>query len=276
MQAGARPEHQYVLGHSRHELNRLSAQSQIFEPFTHQFFLDAGLRPGMRVLDIGSGAGDVAFLAASLIGSGGSVLGVDRAPAAADAANQRARELGLDNVHFISGDPTEMGFDDAFDAVVGRLVLMYYPDPAAALRKLTQITRQGGLVAFQELDIRGAQSYSPAPLVAKCVEWIERMLKTGGSNPYMGSALYATFVAAGLPKPAVRLDHAIGAGPGHPIYSVLSDSVRTLLPQIEKLGLATAAEVDIDTLRNRIEAAVATGPGIVAMPALIGAWSRIE
>lgn len=213
MQAGAGTRWQYILGHSRREPDRLSAQSQVFEPFTRQFFQEAGLRPGMRVLDMGSGAGDVAFLAASMIGPGGSVPGADRAPAAVEAANARAREVGADNVRFIAGDPIAMGFDDAFDAVVGRRVRMYYPDPAGALGKLARITRRGGIVAFQDLDIRGAKSYSPVPLVAKCAGWVERALEAGGANLQMGARLYAAFLAAGLPAPALRPDKvAAGAG----------------------------------------------------------------
>ena len=54
----------YALAHSDRELQRLSAQARMLEPFTQELFVEAGIRPGMRVLDVGSGAGDVAFLAA--------------------------------------------------------------------------------------------------------------------------------------------------------------------------------------------------------------------
>ena len=73
----------YVLGHSDRELDRLQVQARLIEPITRTFFSDAGLAPGMRVLDIGSGAGDVAFLAAELVGEEGEVVGIDRASAAA-------------------------------------------------------------------------------------------------------------------------------------------------------------------------------------------------
>ena len=82
----------YALGHSDEELARLSRQAQVFEPFTRQLFQQAGISPGIRVLDVGCGSGDLSFLAAELVGSGGEVTGADRAAEAAQRANARTRE----------------------------------------------------------------------------------------------------------------------------------------------------------------------------------------
>jgi ubiquinone/menaquinone biosynthesis C-methylase UbiE len=101
----------------------------------------------MRLLDLGSGAGDVAMLAARLIGSEGEVIGVERDPAAVVAATARVERVGLSNVRFVQGDvQTLEGFEGGLDAVVGRLVLMYLPDPVAALARAAQLLRPGGLV----------------------------------------------------------------------------------------------------------------------------------
>jgi cyclopropane fatty-acyl-phospholipid synthase-like methyltransferase len=82
----------YALGHSEGELRRLSAQAAIFEPFKRRMLQQAGVSQGMRVLDVGSGTGDVAFLAlaASLVGLTGEVVGVDKAPSAVETAQERA------------------------------------------------------------------------------------------------------------------------------------------------------------------------------------------
>ena len=81
----------YVLGHSGRELDRLAAQARVLDPITRRFFHDAGIVPDLRVLDVGSGAGDVAFLVADLVGDTGEVVGVDRAPGALAAARSQRR-----------------------------------------------------------------------------------------------------------------------------------------------------------------------------------------
>src|SRR5258708_37784578 len=80
---------EYLLGHSERELDRLQAQARLIDPVTRRFFHDAGVGPGMRVLDVGSGAGDVAFLVADLVGDSGEVVGADRVAAALGSAPTR-------------------------------------------------------------------------------------------------------------------------------------------------------------------------------------------
>src|SRR5262249_49513373 len=122
------PDPAYVLGHSERELERLRTQARLIEPITRGFFREAGIAPGMRVLDFGSGAGDVAFLAAELVGPSGEVIGIDRVAAAVNAANAGARARGFNNVTFREGDVARVSFERPFDAVVGRYVLLYQAD----------------------------------------------------------------------------------------------------------------------------------------------------
>ena len=106
--------HQYELGHSDWELKRLQTQARLVDPITRRYFLEAGLEPGMRVLDIGSGGGDVALLVAAIITESGEVVGIDRSPVAVDTAQARMQGLGLRNVSFRVGEPNQV------DASIGR------------------------------------------------------------------------------------------------------------------------------------------------------------
>jgi len=264
----------YALGHSEHELERLSRQGHAFEPFTRQLFKEAGINQGMRVLDVGCGSGDVAFLAAKLVGHSGEVVGADHERKAVAWASERAHSYGLTNVKFVEGDPAEMEFDRQFDAIVGRLVLMYYPDPIEAIRKLMRHVVPEGLIVFQELDMANARSLPVAPLFERSMAWIRQTLSATDARLQLGLELYPMFLAAGLPGPSMRIDALIGGGPQCPAYEIVAELVQSLLPVMEKLMIASAAEVGISTLAQRMRDEVVALKGVVLSSGFIGAWSR--
>ena len=135
---------QYVLGSSEEELARLARQARILDQFTQPLLREAGIRSGMRVLDVGCGAGDVTFLVADLVGPSGRVVGLDRAAEALATARTRARQAGRDNVEFVQGDLSADALDvgnGPFDAVTGRAVLYVLKDPVATLRNVARSVR---------------------------------------------------------------------------------------------------------------------------------------
>jgi SAM-dependent methyltransferase len=264
----------YALGHSEQELDRLSRQAEIFEPFTRQLLQQAGISRGMRVLDVGCGSGDVTLLASELVGPRGKVIGADKSILAVQRATERARSRQIGNVQFFEGDPTEMQFDRPFDAIIGRFVLMYYPDPVDAIRKLAGRVHDGGLFVFQEFDMANCRSLPPTPTFERHVGWIKRTLIATGARTQLGPELYSVFVGAGLPGPSMRMDAVIGGRPDCPAFELTAEVTRSLMPAMEKLKIATAGEVDISNLVGRIRDEVVEARGVVLSPGLIGAWSR--
>ncbi len=271
---GAAPA--YVLGHSERELERLGTQARLVDPITRNFFRAAGIVPGLRVLDVGSGAGDVAFLAAELVGDRGQVVGVDRAPAALAAARARAESRSLRRVTFLEGDPSEMTFEGLFDAVIGRYVLMFQPDPSAMLRKLAAHVRPGGTIVFHEPDWDGARSFPPAPTYDRCCRWIVETLQSRGNETRMGKKLHSTFVAAGLPAPTMNLEASIGGGPrSAECLQLIADLMETMLPAMEQARVTTSAEVGLETLAARMLHEAVTNDSVIVGRYEIGAWSRV-
>ncbi len=271
-----RPDRSYVLGHSERELERLNQQAQFIDPITRRFLRSAGIIPGMRVLDVGSGAGDVAFLLADLVGTGGEVVGTDRSAAALATARQRADARSLRNVSFREGDPAGMTFDRPFDAVIGRYVLMFQPDPAAMLRALAAHARPGGLIFFHEVDFEGARSFPPAPTYDRCFLWFRETFELTGADPRMGIKLFSAYNAAGLPAPAMQLETLISgvANNADPLHLV-AGIVGTLAPAMERLGVATAAEIGLETLAERMVSEAAASGSVIVGRFEIGAWSHV-
>ena len=274
LKEAAAQQSRYALGHSEQELERLSRQAEIFEPFTRQLLGQAEISKGMRILDVGCGGGDVTLLALELVGPSGKVIGADRAISALQRATERARARRIENVEFFEGDPTEMQFDRPFDAIIGRFVLMYYPDPVDAIRKLASHVRDGGLIVFQEFDLANWRSLPPAPTFERHIGWIKQTLIATGARTQLGPELYSVFVDAGLPGPSMRMDAVIGGRPDCPAFELTAEVTRSLLPAMEKLKIATAKEVDIANLVGHMRDEVVGARGVVLSPALIGAWSR--
>jgi ubiquinone/menaquinone biosynthesis C-methylase UbiE len=172
----------YVLGHTDAELKRLAAQARLIDPITRRFLVSAGISEGMRILDVGSGAGDVAILLAGLVGHEGEIVGTDPALTAIEAAEKRVKTSSLANVKFRHGDPAAMSFDKPFDAVVGRYVVQFVPDPSAAIARLASHLRHGGLMFFHELDWDGARSSPPVPTYDRVCGWIMRTIEGEARN----------------------------------------------------------------------------------------------
>jgi SAM-dependent methyltransferase len=230
----------------------------------------------MRVLDVGSGAGDVAFLVASLVGPAGEVVGTDRSATALAAARTRASERSLANVSFREGDPGLLTFERPFDAVVGRYVLMFQDDPIAMLRGVARHLRPGGVIIFHEVDWDNVRSHPPVATYDQCCEWLVETLERRGARTRMGIELHSAFLAAGLPAPSLRIHAVIGGGNNaHDAVHFTTDLAETLLPEIVRLNVATAEDIAIDTLADRVLRAMAEQNAVIVGRSEIGAWARV-
>lgn len=203
----------YALGSTDAEHERLIRQAARLAPYTERVFREAGVSLGQRVLDIGSGVGDVAMLAARLVGPSGDVLGVERDARSIVKARARVHEAGLRNVTFTQSDVSEISSDRPFDAAVGRYIFMYLPDPAGVLRLLARLVRPRGVLAFQDATWAPVLALSAQrPLWSACASIIVETFRCSGANPEMGMALYSTFQKAGLPTPRMHLDVLLETG----------------------------------------------------------------
>jgi SAM-dependent methyltransferase len=232
----------------------------------------------MRVLDIGSGPGDVSFLAAELVGPTGAVLGVDANPEVVRTAIRRAEASGLHHVSFVAGDIRDLALEREFDAVVGRLVLMYSADPSATLRSALRHVRPHGLVAFHEMNM-GAPVWSEpvSPLHQLLVRCVSEAFARSGVEMVMGTRLYEVLVAAGVVSPQMCMDAVIGAGDqwvGRFAAAFGAGILRSLLPVILEHGIATESELGLDTFDERYIDEVVRQGSVVQWSPFVGAWGR--
>jgi ubiquinone/menaquinone biosynthesis C-methylase UbiE len=263
----------YALGSTDAEHDRLIRQAARLAPHTERFFREASISAGQRVLDIGSGVGDVAMLAARLVGPSGEVLGVERDARSIAKARARADEAGLRNIAFTQSDVSEISSNRPFDAVVGRYILMYVPDPVGVLRSLSRLVRPGGVLAFQDATWVPILALSgQRPLWSAVASLIVEAFRRSGADPEMGMALYNTFKKARLPAPRMHLDVLLEAG-SSAVREIL-DIFHSLQPEIARSGVNLTPLGDLDTLPARIEAELAASNGPATWLGLVGAWCR--
>jgi len=263
----------YALGSTDAEHERLIWQAQRFAPFTERLFREAGIGPGQRVLDIGSGVGDVALLAAQLVGSSGEVVGIERDPRSIARARARMADAGLRNVEFVQSDVLQLPDSKSFDAAVGRFILMWVHDPVSVLSSTARLVRPGGAIAFQEpywAPLLALLTFLRLWSVAASV--IYKTFQRSGADPELGPALYRSFQEAGLPEPVMQLEMALGKSPDFAQW--YCDILGTLRPQIQQLGLWPEGLGDLETLRERLQAEVSVSNTVVALPGSVGAWCR--
>jgi ubiquinone/menaquinone biosynthesis C-methylase UbiE len=268
---GPEPAH-YILGHSDQELARLERQAEIFSVETRDWLRRAGLKTGMHVLDVGCGVGDVSMIAAEMVGATGSVVGIDNAAIALPLASARGKRAGYDWLRFVEANLLQYAPGEKYDAIIGRFILMHIPAPSEALRHLCALLDEGGVVSFIEMDISETAAIPPMPLLEKVIDWVTETYRRVGAEPDMGNKLYATFRAAGL-TPRLSGVTRIESGPNSIVYPFAAQTLFSLLPAMERLGIASAAEVGIETLADRLRAEAIAGDHCILMPRLVGAWA---
>lgn len=263
----------YPLEGSDAEQGRLIRQAVQLAPFTERFFRDAGIGSGQRVLDLGSGVGDVSLLLSQIVGPSGEVVGVERDTQSIACAAARVAGAGVRNVRFVRTDVMQLPRTQKFDAAVGRFILMFLPEPAAVLRSLHELIRPDGLLAFQE------PSYAPfltlsahLPLWSAGLSLIHETLVKSGVNTEMGLALYQVFQKAGLPAPQMRMEIPLGNNPE--FTSWVYDVLCSLKSKMHELDLPLQKLGNFATLADRIQEEIQKSGSPVPWQALVGAWSR--
>lgn len=220
----------------------------------------------MRVLDVGCGTGGVSLAAARIVGPDGHVVGVDMNPEVLNVARGNAA-ADIRNVSFERHVLPDVQLPEPVDALVGRLILMHLADPAAVVKELT------GLVTFQEINISRARAIPEVPLVTRCREWIGAGQREAGSDLDMGERLAQVLRSAGLAGPAVAVAVPTGDADSTAM-TLVAETVRSLLPLIERSGAADGEDVDVEILRGRLSDACAEVRATLYLAELVAAWGR--
>jgi SAM-dependent methyltransferase len=217
-----------------------------------RFFANIGIAASMRVLDVGCGNGDLSRFVAELVGPNGEVVAIDRderalAQARAINISPRAAPINYRQIE-LSGELRDLG---QFDAIVGRRVLMYLPDAAAALTRLATLTKPGAIIAFQEHVRAGLPcGLGKLTLHRQIYDWVWSTVAAEGGDVELALRLVDLMQAAGFTITQTRSE-GILLQANEP--SFVPTLAAAMLPRLVERGVASVEDMGLDTLAVRIE-----------------------
>jgi SAM-dependent methyltransferase len=260
---------QYALATGAAAADRLRILHDLYGPGTRRVLLDAGVRPGMRVADVGCGVGMVTALLSELVGPGGHAVGID----ASDAQVAEARERlgpGATNTNFVVASATDTGLPYvSFDLVYCRFLLIHLPDPEGALREMRALLKPGGVLVCEDGDLTSAASEPPSALGAFADLW-GRLGPVRGVDYTLGRRLFRMVLAAGFPAAEITFNQpVVGQGEGKRLLEL---SVAEAGPAFVAAGLITADELDRTLAEMRRLNADETV--LALMPRMAQVWAR--
>ena len=263
----------YVLGNHPEELARLDRQAASIERPTRLLLHAAGIAPGMRVLDLGTGLGHVARLIADMVGPSGSVVGVEQSAEALAAARDRTPPDLAARITFTEGDVCTWRAPEPFDAVVERLLLFHVADPTAVVRHHLANVCAGGLFVAIDFDLGGGSRTDPAvPRFDEALQWVRDAFRAAGASPRIGAHLGVILEDAGLERVATFGVQAY-LSPRQPQgAALLAGVVRSMAPAIISHGIARPEDLQLETIEQRLAAEMQQAGAVMLTPTVVGAW----
>ena len=213
-----------------------------YSPAGRRVLLRAGLKPGMRVADLGCGVGATTRMLAEMVGLAGHVTGIDLSATQLDQGRRLCEEVGVTNASFVCASATDTGLPrQSLDLVYCRFLLLHLVNPEAGLQEMLALLKPGGVLVVEDGDLTTAGSI-PASSLAWFADLFGRLGPARGLDYSLSTRLFHMVKAAGCLEPEIEIHQpAIARGEDR---LLLKWSVEEAGPAFIQAGLVTRAELD--------------------------------
>lgn len=173
---------------------RLALLDEIYGPYTHNFLNEIDIKPGMSILDVGCGTGNVTCWLAKKVGEKGLVVGVDSSESQLNIAKEQAAALNLNNIKFLHYSVYEIDkIPTAFDVVYSRFLLVHLDQPVRALELMYSLVKSQGVLACDEQCLDAALTYPDSEAFIKSKELTKQITEKRNLDFLFGKKLYSVF-----------------------------------------------------------------------------------
>ncbi|HYK93526.1 MAG TPA: class I SAM-dependent methyltransferase [Thermoplasmata archaeon] len=235
------PESRYALRGGQWGYDRLLVLSRERWPDTERLLHQAGVATGNRCVDLGCGGGEVTMEIANMVGTSGSVLGIDRDEVKLDLARKAAAGRYLRNVEFRQGSVQQWNEVESYDLVYSRFLLQHLPGPVDVIKRMWQSVRRGGVLVIEDADHDAWAVDPPNPGFDFFYRNLREVLHHAGGDSTIGRKLYRYFLEAGIANPHVKLVAPLRLRGEGKVMALLT--LESISESITGSNLATADEV---------------------------------
>jgi ubiquinone/menaquinone biosynthesis C-methylase UbiE len=188
----------YVIRGGEEGIRRLGILADVMWPTTRRVLERAGIREGMKCLDLGSGGGEVTMAIAQLVGSTGKVVGIDLDEVKSRLARHKASDRQVSNVEYRLADVTEWEEDSVYDLIYARFLLTHLRDPRLVVSRMLGALKPGGMAVVEDIDFAGHVCYPGCPAFDSYVSLYQEVVRLRGGDANIGPRLPCMLADAGF------------------------------------------------------------------------------
>ncbi len=258
----------YIIAGGQDGKSRLNVLAEVLYLHTRAFLEAKGLLPGMRLLDVGCGGGNVAMMTARLVGPTGSVTAIDFDREIIALDQQDVVAAGMNNIAFHAMSAYDINYDNKFDIVYSRFLLSHLERPLEVLKRMVQSVQPGGKIIVEDIHFSGHFCYPECKAFDDYVTYFTKAARNNEQDAEIGPRLPGLFRQAGIENIGFDvIQPTFNTGKGKWMAYLTLDKIKNTL--IEQ---RIATEESIVQMLQELEVFTNDEHTIMSLPRIFRVW----